>query len=150
LSLPLAVSGVVAAWGWSLILREASRGSIILIEAAAGLPFALRSAQSALAQLPPAPRLAARTLGAGSVRAILEVELAAAAPALLAAFGFSFAIAAGDATTPLLVGLSGFQPLPLLIYRLVGAYRFPEAAAAGLILAVLVGTVFFLKDGSDA
>jgi thiamine transport system permease protein len=104
---------------------------------------------AALATLPENPPLAARTLGAGRLRAVLEVELPAAAPVLLSTLAFTFSMAVGDANVPLLLGQGDFEPLPLLIYRLVGAYRFPEACAAGLALAALTGFIFFMKDKGD-
>jgi thiamine transport system permease protein len=69
---------------------------------------------------------------------------------LLSSAAFAFSMAAGDANVPILLGKGDFEPLPLLIYRLVGAYRFPEACAAGVVLALLTGFIFFLKDFGNA
>ncbi len=151
LSLPLAVSGVVLALGWSFLVPSAvflriGRGLVILVEALAALPFVERSVAAALASVDRSPSLAARSLGASRLRAALDVDLASVAPALGSAAAFAFSMASGDASTPLLVAAPGFEPLPLLIFRLVSAYRFPEACAAGLILALIAGLVFFLKD----
>jgi thiamine transport system permease protein len=149
LSLPLAVSGVVTSLGWSIIFPSGGLALISFVLAFSALPFAQRSMSAALATLPENPPLAARTLGAGRLRAVLEVELPAAAPVLLSTLAFTFSMAVGDANVPLLLGQGDFEPLPLLIYRLVGAYRFPEACAAGLALAALTGFIFFMKDKGD-
>ena len=101
---------------------------------------------AALAAVDRTPLLAARTLGAGRLRAALDIEARSILPAFLTASAFAFSIAAGDASAPLLIGAPGFEPLPLLVYRLVGSYRFPEACAAGIVLALVTGLVFFAKD----
>ncbi|MBL8966635.1 MAG: iron ABC transporter permease [Spirochaetaceae bacterium] len=146
LSLPLAVSGVVLALGWSFLFPSAGRGLVILVEAVATLPFTARSVSAALASIDRSPVLAARTLGASRLRAAWDVELRSALPVLLTSGAFAFSMAAGDASAALLIGAPGFEPLPLLVYRLVGAYRFPEACAAGLVLALATGVIFFAKD----
>ncbi len=146
LSLPLAVSAVVTALGWSFLMPGGNPFLVSLVLAVSALPFALRGVASSLATLEKNPPLAARTMGAGRIRAAFEIELPAIAPAVLSSAAFSFSIAVGDASIPLLLGRGDFQPLPLLIYRLVASYRFPEACAAGLVLALLGGFVFFLKD----
>ncbi len=150
LSLPLAVSGVVTALGWTLLLPDGGRPGLILVLALSALPFTQRSVSGALAALDRSPALAARTLGASPLRAALDIELRGILPAILQAGAFAFSIVVGDANATLVMGLDDYEPLPLLIYRLVGAYRFPEACAAGLILAALTGLVFFAKDRKDA
>lgn len=146
LSLPLAVSSVVMALGWSFLFPQGGKWLISLVLALSSLPFAIRSLSASLDSLPNKPRAAARTLGASRLRAALEIELPAMLPAILSTAAFSFSLAAGDANIPLLLGGGSFEPLPLLIYRLVGAYRFPEACAAGLVLALLSGFIFLIKD----
>jgi thiamine transport system permease protein len=121
-----------------------------MILAFSSLPFTQRSISGALASLDRAPALAARTLGATRLRAALGIDLPSIAPAILQSGAFAFSMAAGDANAALVLGIDSFEPLPLLIYRLVGAYRFPEACAAGIVLACLTGIVFFAKDGAHA
>jgi len=148
-TLPLAVSGVVSALGWSIIAPSGSPAVVVLALTATALPFSLRNVSSSLATLDQGPSQAARSLGAGRLRAALEIDLPSIAPAFLSAAAFSFSLTAGDANAPLILGSGGFQPLPVLIYRLVAAYRFPEASAVGLVLALLTGFVFFIKEQRD-
>ncbi|MDA8426734.1 MAG: hypothetical protein M0Z80_11415, partial [Treponema sp.] len=151
LSLPLAVSGIVASLGWSLLFPSGGDALIVPVLAIAALPFVVKSLAGALATLDPSPPLAARILGAGALRATLEIELPAIAPSLLAGGAFAFAMAAGDLNAPIVLGRGDFEPLPLLLYRLASGYRFSEACAAGLFLGLLTAIVFFLKEGrSDA
>jgi len=144
---PLAVSAVVTAAGWRLLFPEGGIVVLILIQALTAAPFAIRSSASALASLAEEPRLAARSLGAGPLRAFFGVELRSILPLTLSSAAFAFALSAGDATTPLVLGIPDFEPLPLLVYRLIGAYRYPEACAAGLVLALISGLAFVAKEG---
>ncbi len=149
--LPLAISGIVAALGWSLIFPDGGNALVVPVLAFTALPFVIKSVSGALATLEPGPGLAARTLGASALRATLTIKFPAVAPAILAAGAFSFAISAGDLNAPLVLGRGSFQPIPILMYRLTSSYRFSEACAAGLVLALMTGLVFFAKDGgSDA
>jgi thiamine transport system permease protein len=148
-SLPLAISGVITAAGWHLVFPEGNIGIVILIQALTALPFSLRTSTAALDALVLDPGLAARSLGAGRFRALLEVEIPVILPMIFSSAAFSFSLAAGDATTPLVLGLPDFQPLPLLVYRLTGAYRYSEACAAGLVLAALTGVVFYFKGRGE-
>ncbi len=145
-TMPLAVSGVVSALGWIILFPGGGILPVILAQSSGALPFVARSLSGALASLDHGPRLAARTLGATPFAVLLTVDLPAIRPTLAASAAFAFAMAAGDVNAPLLLGSSDFQPLPLLLYRLVGAYRFSEACAVGVVLAALTGFVFFIKE----
>lgn len=145
-SLPLALSSIVASLGWSLIFPQGGLSLIVLVEAATALPFAAKTVLGALEALDRKPVEAARTLGSTRLGAGLRVELPAIRPALAAAFAFAFASAAGDVNVPLLLGQGDFEPLPLLLYRLSSSYRLPEACAVGVMLGLLTSLVFFAKE----
>jgi thiamine transport system permease protein len=151
-SLPLAVSGIVSALGWSLLFPRGGLALIPLVQALACMPYTLKSVSAALAALEAAPTEAARTLGAGRARAAAGIELGAVMPSVLAAFAFAFAASAGDVNVPLVLGQGGFETLPVYLFRLSSAYRFPEACAAGVILALISSLVFACKErgGRDA
>jgi thiamine transport system permease protein len=91
-------------------------------------------------------REAGRTLGASPLRAFLTIDLRVIAPSVAAAAAFAFSITAGDVNVPLMLGMSEIETLPLLLFRLTAAYRFNEACAAGLVLGLMTGIVFFLKE----
>jgi thiamine transport system permease protein len=145
-SLPLAVSGIVAALGWSLIFPRGGIVLIPLVQALCIMPYALRSISASLSTLDRSPTEAARTLGASRVRAAIGIELGAVTPSIFAAFAFSFAAAAGDLNVPLVLGQGGFETLPVYLFRLTSAYRFPEACAAGVVLALMTSAVFAFKE----
>jgi thiamine transport system permease protein len=91
-------------------------------------------------------REAGRTLGAGPLQAFLTIDFRVIAPSVAAAAAFAFSITAGDVNVPLMLGMSEIETLPLLLFRLTAAYRFNEACAAGLVLGLMTGIVFFLKE----
>jgi thiamine transport system permease protein len=151
-SLPIAVSGIVAALGWSLLFPRGGIALIPLVQAFCALPYVLKSVTAALDTLDLGPTEAARCLGASRARAAFGVELPAVLPAILAAFAFSFASAAGDVNVPMALSRGSFETLPVYLFRLTSAYRLPEACAAGVVLALLVSAVFAAKErrASDA
>jgi thiamine transport system permease protein len=145
-ALPLAVSGIVASLGWSLLFPRGGLVLIPLVQALCALPYVLKSVAAALSTLDRGPVEAARTLGAGPARAAIGVELGSVAPAVLAALAFAFAASAGDVNVPLVLGQGGFETLPVYLFRLTSSYRFPEACAAGVVLALLTSAAFAFKD----
>jgi ABC-type Fe3+ transport system permease subunit len=106
----------------------------------------LKSVAAALSTLENSPTEAARTLGASKPRAAVGIELGSVLPAVFAACAFSFAASAGDVNVPLVLGRGGFETLPVYLFRLTSAYRFPEACAAGVVLALITSAVFAFKD----
>jgi thiamine transport system permease protein len=68
------------------------------------------------------------------------------APSLASAAAFAFSITMGDANIPLILGSGQHETLPLLLYRLTSSYRFNEACAVGLVLALFTSVAFFLKE----
>jgi len=145
-ALPMAVSGIVASLGWSAIFPVGGTFLVPLAQSLGALPYVLKSVASSLASLEASPLEAARTLGAGRVRAAFDVELRGVASAIGAAFAFALAVAAGDVNVPLVLGRDGYEPLPVLLYRLIGAYRLQEACAVGVLLGALSSLAFFLSD----
>jgi len=89
---------------------------------------------------------AAKTLGASPIKAFITIELRTILPSVAAAAAFAFSITAGDVNVPLMLGMSEIETLPLILYRLTAAYRFNEACAAGLVLGLMTGIVFMLKE----
>jgi thiamine transport system permease protein len=149
-TLPLAISSIVAALGWSLLFPRGGILLIPLVQALGVLPYVLKSVAAALSTLDRGPTDAARILGASRTRAALGIELGAALPAVLAAFAFSFAASAGDVNVPLVLGQGNFETLPVYLFRLTSSYRFAEACAAGVILSILTSLVFAFKEGCDS
>ncbi len=147
--LPLAVSGVALAWGWSTILGGASPFAIAIVQAVSAYPFVLRSVQASIGSSDERFAQAAQSLGSSRWQTALRVRLPLAMPALVSGFAFSFAISAGDANALIVSPVPGFETLALRLYRLAGSYRFNEACAMAVVLALLSSLVFLRKDIRD-
>jgi thiamine transport system permease protein len=146
--LPLAVSPALAAAGLSTIFGSAGRAIIVLGQLSIAWPFVARSMDASFGALERGKNEAARTLGATSTRAFLLADLPLVAPALASAAAFAFSMTMGDANIPLLLGGGRFETLPLLLYRLTSSYRFSEACAVGIVLAIATSVAFFFKEGT--
>ncbi|MFZ3109127.1 MAG: ABC transporter permease subunit, partial [Rectinemataceae bacterium] len=145
-ALPLALSPALIASGWSALLSRGGAVLIILAQTSIAWPFVARSVSSAFAALDRSRNEAARSLGATPIKASLRVDIATLAPSLASAAAFAFSITMGDANIPLILGSGKHETLPLLLYRLTSSYRFNEACAVGLVLALFTSLAFFLKE----
>ncbi|MBU0928714.1 MAG: iron ABC transporter permease [Spirochaetes bacterium] len=147
--LPLGVSSVVLAYGWSAALGRPSVFALAAVQAVSAYPFALRAIQSSVGLSDERYADAARSLGSSPLGATLRVRLPIAAPSIASGFALAFAMSAGDANAMIAAPVGGFETLALLLYRLAGAYRLNEACAAAVLLAMATGFIFFLKDARD-
>jgi thiamine transport system permease protein len=145
-TLPLAISPALLAIGWGFFATRSYIFVLIIGQASIAWPFVARSLRAAFDSLDPGRHSAARTLGASKVRAFALVDMPTIFPSIAASAAFAFSIVAGDVNIPLILGSGKFETLPLLMYRLTSAYRFNEACAVGIILALLTGIVFALKE----
>lgn len=147
-TLPLASSAALTAIGWGILFPDGAVAAIAAGQTAMVWPYTARAISGAFSALDGRRRAAARTLGASPLRAFLDTDFAVVLPSVLSAGAFAFSMAAGDTTIPLVLGRGEVETLPILIYRLASSYRFEEAAAAGVVLALLTGAAFFLKERS--
>jgi len=110
------------------------------------LPMVVKSARTALEGVDPTLTAAARTLGAGPVRAFFTVTLPLAAPGIIGGAMLGFARALGDFGVTLMVAgdIPGqTQTASLYIYDLIQADRDAQAAGMVAILtAVAIGAVY--------
>jgi thiamine transport system permease protein len=147
--LPLAVSGIVLAYGWSRILGGGTALAVVSVQAVSAYPFIMRAIQGSIGVSGERYAEAALTLGSSRLGAIMRIRLPLALPALLSGFAFAFAVSAGDANALIIAPVAGLETLALHLFRLAGSYRFNEACAAAVVLAILTGFVFFMKDSYD-
>ncbi len=149
---PMAISSVVLA---SVLIRLVSRGTVLLLvcaQTALYWPFAFRQVYAEISKIPQETVGAARLLARSPFQTLLHIYIPCGARGVIRAAGFCFAMSAGDTTLPLVMGIHGFHSLALFTYRLAGSYRFSEACAAGMLLALLCALVFGgaerLKNGA--
>jgi thiamine transport system permease protein len=147
--LPLGVSSVVLAYGWNAALGRPSVFALAAVQAVTAYPFVLRAIQSSVGLSDERYVEAARMLGSSRLGSTLRVRLPMAVPALASGFALAFAMSAGDANAIIAAPVGGFETIALMLYRLAGAYRLNEACAAAVVLAVVTGFIFFMKDVRD-
>ncbi|WP_010141677.1 thiamine/thiamine pyrophosphate ABC transporter permease ThiP [Oceanicola sp. S124] len=157
--LPLALSPLVLGTGYFLILNPViAPGRLALpvtlvVNTLMALPFCLRLIAPAWARAEADHGRLASSLGLTGFARLRWLLL----PRMRGAIGFGAGIAAalsmGDLGVIALFGSPERETLPLLMYRLLGAYRTDAASGAALVLLVLSFTVFWIFDrlgGRDA
>jgi thiamine transport system permease protein len=155
LMLPLGTSAVTIGFGFLISLNRPPvdlRGSIVLIPAAQALiatPFVVRTLLPVLRSIDQRLRDAAAVLGASPARVWREVDLPIVGRAVLAAAGFSFAIAVGEFGATVFLARGQLPTMPVAIFRLLGrpgAANFGQAMAMSTILMVVTATAMVLID----
>ncbi|MBK8802782.1 MAG: sulfate ABC transporter permease subunit CysT [Fibrobacteres bacterium] len=151
-ALPTAVAGITLTSLWSphgwlgaplaeLGIRVAYTPlGIMLALAFVGLPFAVRTVQPVLEELPSEVEEAAGLLGADRLQTIRRVILPALRPAILAGFALSFARGLGEYGS--VVFISGNLPgrteiVPLLVMQRLEEFKAPQAAVLGVGMLAL-------------
>jgi molybdate transport system permease protein len=105
------------------------------------LPMVVKSVRAALEQTDPTLMLAARTLGATTLRALLTVQIPLAKRGIIAALMLAFARAVGDFGVTLMVAgdIPGkTRTASLAIYGAIEAQREGDAATMAIVLTVVV------------
>jgi thiamine transport system permease protein len=150
--LPLAASSLVLGTGLFLILHpliaphRLALPVTALVNATLALPFALRLLLPALRDIEAAHGRLADALGLAGLARLRWLVVPRLRPVLGFAAGVVAALSMGDLGVIALFADEGTSTLPLLVQRLMGAYRMDAAAAAAL---VLVGLSFGLFWGLD-
>lgn len=117
-----------------------------LVNALMALPFALRALLPALAGAEADFGRLADGLGMRGWARMRHLWLPRLRRPMGFAAGLTAALSMGDLGVVTLFAAPGQETLPLQLYRLMGAYRMQDAAAAGLLLLVLSLGLFWLFD----
>ena len=147
---PLAVSSVILGFGWTLLVPRGTILVLVLAQSAMAWPFAWTQIRTALDRIPSNVEDAARLLSSDRTDICFRVRIPLALRGIFSGAALVFAISAGDASLPLVLSLGRYENLALRLYRLVGSYRFSEACACAVVLALLCGFVFFMQDFDTA
>jgi molybdate transport system permease protein len=134
--------GYEALTGSSIVF---TRTGAIIAAAIGSLPLVVKSARAALEGVDPTLLKAARTLGAGPLRAFFTVHLPLASRGIIAGLMLAFARALGDFGVTLMVAgdIPGeTQTASLAIYDAIQSHR--EADAAGMVAILTSITIVAL------
>lgn len=144
--IPMAISSIVLGFGltnlFTTLKLPKTKWLLIFIQASLYWPFALQQIQNKLERISKDTTDAANLLSANKTDTIFRVLIPQCLPSIFVAFAFCFAISAGDASLPLIIGIPRFETLSLFTYRLAGQYRFAEACTTGSILMIFGIAVF--------
>lgn len=113
----------------------------VFVAAVMGFPLLVRAVKTAVEMVDPCYRLAAKTLGAGSVRTFLTITLPLAAPGILAGLVLAFARSLGEfgATAVFVGNVPGkTQTLSLAIYNFMQIPGAESSAMRLVIVSVLI------------
>ncbi len=118
----------------------------VLVNAAMALPFALRILTPALAGIETQFGTLADQLGMSGWTRLRLLWLARMRRPLGFSAGLAAALSMGDLGVIAMFADPKTATLPLQMYRLMGAYRMEQAAAAGLLLLLLSLLLFWIFD----
>lgn len=151
-SLPLATSALVVGTGVFLMLHglinptRAALPVTAALNALVGLPFVFRGISSAVEEIEANYGRLAASLGLfGRARLRLLILPRLRRPLGFAA-GLAAAMSVGDLGVILLFSGGDQETLPLMMYRLMGAYRMDAAAGVALVLVMVSLSLFWLFD----
>jgi thiamine transport system permease protein len=146
---PVISSGIVLGLGWLILYgRTFSRTPLALVtlHAVTALPFAFNFVSEGFRSLPARLLDAASAFGAEPLRGLLTTALPLSLPHIRSAWGFAAALSLGELNAVMMLGMEGWETLPLYIYRAVGAYRYGTACAAGTLLILCCAGCFLLSE----
>lgn len=174
ISLPLTFSGLIVAYGFILLLGRsgfvtlllaeigfdpAVTGSFIFSPIGLGLAYSYYLVPRVVLIVLPAisnfdrnQLIAARSLGAGGMRALVDVMLPQIMPSLVAAFCLTSAVAVGAYGTALALVGTQVNILPLVLYSKISetGTDLPAASAASLVLIAICAAVVALGEAAGS
>jgi len=146
---PVISSGIVLGLGWIIIYgRNFSRSPIalVILHGVSAMPFAFNFISEGFRSLPANTLNAAAVLGADPLRGLLTVALPLSLSRVRSAWGFAAALSLGELNAVMMLGMEGWETLPLYIYRAVSAYRYGTACAAGTLLILCCAACFLFSE----
>lgn len=149
--LPMAISSVILGLGYSIIARmiPVEHITYLLIIGAhtvITLPFMLRAILPTYRTIHAAYTPAALILGARPFRTFVDIQLPLLSRAIASGAIFVFAISIGEMHATMLLSDARVVTIPILLYRLIGAYNFNGACALGTLLMAICLLLFALTN----
>jgi len=144
---PVVSSGIVLGFGWFIMYGgRRSLIALVMLHALIALPFAFNSIFEGFRSLPANILNAAMVSGASPFRSFLTTALPLSLPRIRSAWGFAAALSLGELNAVMMLGMGGWETLPLYIYRAAGAYRYGTACAAGTLLIASCAAGLLLSE----
>lgn len=140
--LPMTTSSVITGILLTAIFPKGSFSLLIFAQTMLFWPIAFQQIHPNISKISNKTLDSAILLSKNRFDIIIRFVLPSVKISLLRAFCFTFSISAGDTTLPLVLAIPKYNSLSLFTYRLAGAYRFNQACAAGIILALICLSVF--------
>jgi thiamine transport system permease protein len=146
---PVISSGIVLGLGWIILYgRNFSRSplALVIVHGVSAMPFAFNFISEGFRSLPANTLNAAAVLGADPLRALLTTALPLSLNRVRSAWGFAAALSLGELNAVMMLGMEGWETLPLYIYRAASAYRYGTACAAGTLLILCCAACFLFSE----
>jgi putative spermidine/putrescine transport system permease protein len=146
LLLPTLVLGLALLLALQPLKLVATWPGLVLAHCTLAVPFAVRIMTTAIASVPAELEAAARTLGAGPVRAALRITLPLAAPGVMAAAALCFLISFDETVISLFLVGPRLTTLPVELFRYAENRTDPMVAALSMVLIVIALSVVLLVE----
>jgi thiamine transport system permease protein len=146
---PVISSGIVLGLGWILLYgRNFSRSpaALVILHGVSAMPFAFNFISEGFRSLPANTLNAAAVFGADPLRGLLTVALPLSLKRVRSAWGFAAALSLGELNAVMMLGIEGWETLPLYIYRAAASYRYGTACSAGTLLILCCVACFLLSE----
>lgn len=140
--IPMSISTVVTGFVFLVIFRRGSVSLLVFAEVFLYWPYAFRQILNSMEKIPYEIQEASMIFCRSYILRIFTVYLPLSKNAIFSSFFFCFALSAGDASLPLVLGIPRFSNIALDTYRLASAYRFNEACASGVLLFILTTILY--------
>lgn len=148
--LPMAVSSIMIGLGYVIISRFfgqiPSYILIVLAHLVIAIPFAVKTILPEYSRIPDNLINCSYTLGATDQHTFFHIEIPLIKSAIFTAMVFAFAISMGEINATLILSSGNITTIPVLMFRLIGSYRFQDACALGTILIIVCFFVFLIKE----
>lgn len=144
---PTLVTGILVLSWYALVLGwQTSVALLIAGHLVITLPFVVRLSMASLTGFDSRLEIAARGLGAGSLRAFLSVTLPNIMPGLIGAFAFAFIRSFDDIGISIFLASKGVQTLPVLIYSYITQAYDPLILAVASFMVIIVVILMIVLD----
>jgi putative spermidine/putrescine transport system permease protein len=146
LLLPSLVLGLALLLALQPLKLVATWPGLVIAHLTLAVPFAVRILTTAIAAVPPELEAAARTLGAGPIRAALRVTVPLAAPGAFAAAALTFLVSFDETVISLFLVGPRLTTLPVELFRYAERRTDPLVAALSMLLVAIALAVVLLVE----